>query len=149
MVLDGFDADRAAHRLHQRLRQGQSNTRPLDAAVLGIESFEGLEEAIDGTGGDTPSGVDDTFTTFETQLGGRRVIFEPDATVWAEEPRRIGALWKQRLRWERGNVQVTRRYKHVWFRPSSKHRLGSVIFGLTWFTTLLLPVSCWCHRRHS
>lgn len=89
---------------------------------------------------DTTSLAEDTFTTFETQLAGRRVIFEPNATVWAEEPRRIGALWKQRLRWARGNVQVTRRYKHVWFRPSSKHRLGSVVFGLTWFTTLLLPV---------
>ena len=89
---------------------------------------------------DTTSLAEDTFTTFETQLAGRQVIFEPNATVWAEEPRRIGALWKQRLRWARGNVQVTRRYKHVWFRPSSKHRLGSVVFGLTWFTTLLLPV---------
>ena len=30
---------------------------------------------------------------------------------------RIAALWKQRLRWARGNVQVTRRYRKLWFRP--------------------------------
>ncbi len=80
------------------------------------------------------------MTTFETQKGGRRVIFEPHATVWAEEPGSIVALWKQRLRWARGNVQVTRRFKSVWFRPQPNNRLGSVSFGLLWFCLLLLPV---------
>ena len=80
------------------------------------------------------------MTTFQTQLGGRQVIFEPHATVWAEEPGSIGALWKQRLRWARGNVQVTRRFTSVWFRPQPDNRLGSFSFGLIWFCLLLLPV---------
>ncbi len=97
---------------------------------------------IEAIGGrvDTTTLAEDTVTTFETQKGGRRVIFEPHATVWAEEPGRIGALWKQRLRWARGNVQVTRRFKSVWFRPQPNNRLGSVSFGLLWFCLLLLPV---------
>ena len=83
--------------------------------------------------------AEDTVTTFETQRAGRRVIFEPHATVWAEEPGSIVALWKQRLRWARGNIQVTRRFKRVWFRPQPGNRLGSISFGLLWFCLLLLP----------
>jgi cellulose synthase/poly-beta-1,6-N-acetylglucosamine synthase-like glycosyltransferase len=97
---------------------------------------------IEAIGGriDTSSLAEDTFTTIRTQTEGRKVVFEPNATVWAEEPPSIEALWKQRLRWARGNVQVTRAHKHLWFRPAEHHRLGSWSFGLMWFSTLLLPV---------
>ncbi|MEM7091793.1 MAG: glycosyltransferase [Actinomycetota bacterium] len=89
---------------------------------------------------DTSSLAEDTFTTFKTQLAGNRVVFEGNATVWAEEPDDIDGLWKQRLRWARGNVQVTLRYRHLWFRPTDRHRLGSWSFGLFWFCLFLLPV---------
>jgi cellulose synthase/poly-beta-1,6-N-acetylglucosamine synthase-like glycosyltransferase len=96
-------------------------------------------EAI-GSRIDTTSLAEDTFTTFKTQMAGRKVVFEPHATVWAEEPGDIGGLWKQRLRWARGNVQVTKQFKHVWCRPSPIHRLGSVSFSVFWFCLFLLPV---------
>ena len=67
-------------------------------------------------------------------------MFEPHAVVWAEEPGSIDSLWKQRLRWARGNVQVTRQFRHLWFRPQPGNRLGSVTFGLFWFCLFLLPV---------
>ena len=89
---------------------------------------------------DTTSLAEDTFTTFETQISGSRVVFDGNATVWAEEPDGVVGLWKQRLRWARGNVQVTQRYWHLWFRPSPAHRLGSISFGLIWFSLFLLPV---------
>ena len=90
---------------------------------------------------DTSSLAEDTITTFETQLRGHRVVFEPHAVVLAEEPDSIDALWKQRLRWARGNVTVTARYRKVWFRPSRTHRLGSISFGLIWFSLYLLPIA--------
>ncbi len=89
---------------------------------------------------DTSSLAEDTFTTFKTQLAGHRVVFEPHAIVWAEEPDTINGLWKQRLRWARGNVQVTREYRHLWFRPHRGHRLGSISFGLFWFCLFLQPL---------
>ncbi len=89
---------------------------------------------------DTSSLAEDTFTTFRTQLAGHRVIFEPHAIVWAEEPDKISGLWTQRLRWARGNLQVTREYRHLWFRPHRGHRLGSISFGLFWFCLLLQPL---------
>jgi cellulose synthase/poly-beta-1,6-N-acetylglucosamine synthase-like glycosyltransferase len=89
---------------------------------------------------DTATLAEDTITTIVTQLGGRRVVFEPHAVVWAEEPGDVTGLWKQRLRWARGNVQVTRRYRRLWFRRAAAHRLGGISFGVLWFATLLLPV---------
>lgn len=97
---------------------------------------------LEAIGGRIPTGTlaEDTMTTFEGQLKGRRAVFEPHAVVLAEEPRTIDALWKQRLRWARGNVQLTSIYKRLWFRPSPDHKLGSFSFGLAWFTILLMPV---------
>jgi cellulose synthase/poly-beta-1,6-N-acetylglucosamine synthase-like glycosyltransferase len=90
---------------------------------------------------DTSSLAEDTITTFETQLRGREVVFEPLAIVLSEEPGLIRDLWKQRLRWARGNVSVTARYRKIWFRPSKVHNLGSWSFGIVWFSLWLLPVA--------
>jgi cellulose synthase/poly-beta-1,6-N-acetylglucosamine synthase-like glycosyltransferase len=97
---------------------------------------------IEAIGGriDSTTLAEDTITTFRTQLMGRRVVFEPHAVVWAEEPATITGLWKQRVRWARGNFQVTRRYKHIWFRPWRHRQLGSLTFGTLWFSIFLLPV---------
>lgn len=97
---------------------------------------------IEALGGriDTSTLAEDTITTFETQLAGRRAVFEPHAVVLAEEPQSVEALWKQRLRWARGNVQVTSRYRHLWFRPSRHRDLGSIAFGVQWFSIVGLPL---------
>ncbi|MER8236995.1 glycosyltransferase family 2 protein [Streptomyces sp. NPDC094049] len=102
-------------------------------------------ESLEAIGGriDTSTLAEDTVTTFETQLTGRRVVFDGSATVLAEEPGDLAGLWKQRLRWARGNLQVTHRYRHLWFRPWKRRegdRLGSVLFGLIWFSLLWTPV---------
>ena len=89
---------------------------------------------------DTSSLAEDTITTFETQLHGHRVVFEPHAICWAEEPDSINGLWKQRLRWARGNVTLTARYRGLWFRPSRTHHLGGLTFGIVWFCLFLQPV---------
>ena len=103
------------------------------AQLLRRESLEAIGGEID-----TSSLAEDTFTTFNVQLAGGRVVFEPHAIVWAEEPRDIAGLWKQRLRWGRGNVQVTLRYRHVWLRRR-KGRLGGASFALIWFSVFLMP----------
>ncbi len=90
---------------------------------------------------DTSSLAEDTITTFETQIRGREVVFEPLAIVHAEEPGLIAALWKQRLRWARGNISVTAKYRKIWFRRSKVHNLGSWSFGIVWFSLWLLPVA--------
>lgn len=98
-------------------------------------------ENLDALGGriDTETLAEDTVTTLLTQLRGRRVVFDPNAECFAEEPASVIGLWKQRLRWSRGNLQVSRRFRSVFFRRSSEHQLGNVWFGLQWYATLLLP----------
>jgi len=99
-------------------------------------------ESLEAIGGriDTSSLAEDTFTTFMTQREGRKAIFEGNAIVWAEEPDTILGLWKQRLRWARGNVQVSSRYRWVWFRRDRDRRLGGFSFGVFWFTIFLMPI---------
>jgi hypothetical protein len=33
------------------------------------------------------------------------------------------------------------RYRHIWFRPSRRHNLGSFSFGIVWFSLWLLPIA--------
>nr|WP_297165342.1 glycosyltransferase family 2 protein [uncultured Dysgonomonas sp.] len=88
---------------------------------------------------DTSSLAEDTFTTFNTQLAGKKTIFDPYAIVWAEEPNCLVALWKQRLRWARGNIQVTKAFKHIWLNRKVGN-LGSFGFSFIWFTIMLMPI---------
>lgn len=89
---------------------------------------------------DTTTLAEDTFTTFLTEQGGRRVLIDPNAIVWAEEPDSLTALWKQRLRWCRGNLQITRAFAASWFRPWRDPLLGNWAFGILWFSIALMPV---------
>jgi len=84
--------------------------------------------------------AEDTFTTFYTQLNGRRAIFEPNAVVFAEEPATLDMLWKQRLRWARGNVQITFAFKHIWGRTKRFPGLGSWSMAMMWFSIFLMPI---------
>lgn len=88
---------------------------------------------------DTSTLAEDTFTTLETQRLGKTVIFEGNAFVYAEEPKSIAELWKQRFRWGRGNIQITRAFKSNWFHHK-KPPLGDFLFGIIWFSVLLSPL---------
>ena len=89
---------------------------------------------------DTSTLAEDTYTTIKTQLGGRRAVFDPNAIVWAEEPDSLAALWKQRLRWGRGNLQITLAFRDLWFRPGRNAPFGDPAFGVLWFSIALMPV---------
>jgi cellulose synthase/poly-beta-1,6-N-acetylglucosamine synthase-like glycosyltransferase len=128
--------------LSQPAARRSQNVLGAQACLAGGAQLHSRENLL-ALGGqvDTSSLAEDTITTFETQLGGREVVFEPLAVVHAEEPGLISSLWKQRLRWARGNVSVTARYRKIWFRPSKVHNLGSWSFGIVWFSLWLLPVA--------
>jgi len=104
------------------------------AQLLTRASLEAVGARID-----TSTLAEDTATTFKVQLAGRRVVFDPTAVVWAEEPRDIAGLWKQRLRWGRGNVQITRAFGRVWLRRRNG-ALGGIGFAAIWFSTTMMPV---------
>jgi len=103
-------------------------------------------ENIKDIGGeiDTSSMAEDTCTTLKTQLLGKRVIFEGNAVVWAEEPGSLVALWKQRLRWARGNLQLTVSFRSLWLNRRQHQKLGGIAFALVWFSTVLMPFYMLC-----
>jgi cellulose synthase/poly-beta-1,6-N-acetylglucosamine synthase-like glycosyltransferase len=127
--------------LSQPAARRAQNVLGAQACLAGGAQLHSRENLV-AIGGriDTSSLAEDTITTFETQLKGKKVVFEPHAHVLAEEPAAVDALWKQRLRWARGNVTVTARYKDIWFRPSKAHHLGAWTFGIVWFSLWLLPL---------
>jgi cellulose synthase/poly-beta-1,6-N-acetylglucosamine synthase-like glycosyltransferase len=84
--------------------------------------------------------AEDTFTTFRTQLEGRKAIFEPNAIVYAEEPDSLVGLWKQRVRWGRGNVQITSVFRDLWFNRKEHRTMGSASMALMWFSIFLMPL---------
>ncbi len=89
---------------------------------------------------DTRTLAEDTYTTFQTQLNDRKAIFDGNAIAWAEEPDSLQSLWKQRLRWARGNIQITFLFKKIWFNPRYGKSVGGIFFGLLWFVLACTPV---------
>lgn len=89
---------------------------------------------------DTSTLAEDTGTTFKTQLHERKAVFEGSAIVWAEEPDTLAGLWRQRMRWARGNLQVTAAYRHIWFRSQRFPGLRGYFFGTIWFSVVLMPL---------
>jgi cellulose synthase/poly-beta-1,6-N-acetylglucosamine synthase-like glycosyltransferase len=99
-------------------------------------------DALEKIGGQVQTGTlaEDTVTTFRLQLAGYDVRFEGNAIVLAEEPNTITALWKQRVRWARGNVQVSRLYRGVWLRRLKAGPLGGPSFAAIWSSVVFMPV---------
>jgi biofilm PGA synthesis N-glycosyltransferase PgaC len=50
--------------------------------------------------------TDDIDVTWRVQVAGWRVAYEPHAIVWILMPETLKGLWKQRLRWAEGGVQM-------------------------------------------
>jgi biofilm PGA synthesis N-glycosyltransferase PgaC len=50
--------------------------------------------------------TEDVDITWRLQLAGWRVRFEPRALCWILTPETLRGLWRQRLRWATGSVQV-------------------------------------------
>jgi poly-beta-1,6-N-acetyl-D-glucosamine synthase len=54
--------------------------------------------------------TDDIDVTWRIQIAGWRVVYQPMAIVWILMPETLSGLWKQRLRWAEGGVQMMQDY---------------------------------------
>ena len=52
--------------------------------------------------------TEDIDVTWELQRAGWRVRYEPHALIWILMPETLQGLWRQRLRWAEGGLQVLR-----------------------------------------
>jgi biofilm PGA synthesis N-glycosyltransferase PgaC len=69
------------------------------------------KRALDDAGWWSPRTLtDDIDVTWRIQIAGWRVVYQPMAIVWILMPETLSGLWKQRLRWAEGGVQMMQDY---------------------------------------
>ena len=66
---------------------------------------------------DTATLGEDMELTWRVHRAGYRVAFAPDALVYAESPSTVRGLWRQRVRWARGLLQVTALHRSMIGNP--------------------------------
>ncbi len=121
-------------------RRAQNTLRAQACLAGGAQLIR--REALECLGGqlDATTLAEDTVTTFRIQLAGYDVLFDGSAVVFAEEPNTLAALWKQRVRWARGNTQVTRLFRGVWLHRLRVGALGGPTFAAIWASVTMMPL---------
>ena len=84
------------------------------AGVIGCFRRTALESVDDW---DPTRLTEDIDLTWRLQRAGWRVRYEPHALVWILMPETLGGLWRQRLRWARGGLQVLRANLDLLYTP--------------------------------
>ena len=92
--------------------------------------------------------TDDIDVSWKLQTAGWRIRYEPNARVWILMPETLRGLWRQRLRWATGGVQVVRKFR--WVLSSLEHRrlwpiffeyAASLVWAYLMVVSLLLSVA--------
>ena len=84
--------------------------------------------------------TEDIDITWKLQRAGWDVRFEPRALVWILMPETVKGLWKQRLRWAMGGIQVMFKNIGVLFHPRQSYMwplMVELILSLTWTYTMV------------
>lgn len=90
--------------------------------------------------------TEDIDISWKLQLKHWDIRYEPRALTWILVPEKLGALWRQRLRWAQGGVEAAIRYFRN-MRNWRSRRMWSVYaeywVGVLWCYAFLLTVVCW------
>jgi poly-beta-1,6-N-acetyl-D-glucosamine synthase len=84
--------------------------------------------------------TDDIDISWRLQMDFWDVRYEPNALCWILMPETLAGLWKQRLRWAQGGVEVARRYMkllRVWPRRRMWFVLLEYILSAIWSYAIL------------
>ncbi|MFA6136569.1 MAG: poly-beta-1,6-N-acetyl-D-glucosamine synthase [Sulfurimonas sp.] len=90
--------------------------------------------------------TEDIDITWKLQRNGWDVRFEPRALVWILMPETLGGLWKQRLRWAMGGVQVLLKNFKVLFMAKQTHLWGLMVeqmLSMIWAYSMVLVILVW------
>ena len=77
--------------------------------VSGVLAAYRLAALVDVNFWSTDSVTEDIDITWKLQRRSWEVHYEPRALVWVLVPETLRGLWKQRLRWSRGGIEVLRK----------------------------------------
>ena len=98
----------------------------------------GLIESMGGYPPDTLA--EDTDLSFNIMMKSQRKIhYDTQVRVISNEPQKLRDLWNQRVRWARGNVQVTWKHRDKVGRP--RYGRAATIFYPFWLVSIILPIA--------
>ncbi|MCX6076251.1 MAG: poly-beta-1,6-N-acetyl-D-glucosamine synthase [Campylobacterales bacterium] len=90
--------------------------------------------------------TEDIDITWKLQRNGWDVRFEPRSLVWILMPETLSGLWKQRLRWAMGGVQVIFKNFKVLFMSKQTHLWGLMVeqmLSMLWAYSMVLVFLVW------
>ena len=90
--------------------------------------------------------TEDIDVCWRLQIRHWDIKFEPNALCWILMPETIRGLWKQRVRWAQGGVEVLLRYHEI-FRHSEQKRMWPVYFeysiSILWAFSVVIAIGMW------
>lgn len=115
--------------------------------VAGVLGLFRRDRVLAVGGYDARMATEDIDLAWRLMQAGWHTTYEPDALVGMQVPGTLGALWKQRRRWARGQGEVLHthlrsvfRWRHHRMWLVTLESLASLIWVLTLAATLLLTV---------
>jgi poly-beta-1,6-N-acetyl-D-glucosamine synthase len=91
--------------------------------------------------------TEDMDITWKLQLKGWDVRFEPRALAWILMPETLNGLWKQRLRWAMGGLQIISKYKGM-FRDWRTYPVWPLFFehilSVLWACSVTVVLATYC-----
>ncbi len=95
---------------------------------------------------DSDTVTEDIDFTWKLQKRFWDVHYEPRAVCWILSPETIKGLWRQRIRWAQGGVEVVKKHFNVWF-DWRQRRFWPVyieyIAAIAWAFSLALLIVLW------
>ncbi|MFT3793071.1 MAG: poly-beta-1,6-N-acetyl-D-glucosamine synthase [Rudaea sp.] len=94
--------------------------------------------------------TEDIDLTWRLQMDHWAVRYEPNAICWILMPETLKGLWKQRLRWAQGGIEVILRYGKAMLRWRMRRMLPIYIeymLSLAWAYSMLSVVLLWALGR--
>ncbi|MHB8483643.1 MAG: glycosyltransferase family 2 protein [Nitrospiria bacterium] len=89
-------------------------------------------------GGFYPTWGEDLDITFRLHMAKKKMIFDPSPVIRADCPAGLSGLWRQRTRWVRSYLKISRLHKEL-FNPASALPF-SLYFPLNYFTQVIIPI---------
>jgi cellulose synthase/poly-beta-1,6-N-acetylglucosamine synthase-like glycosyltransferase len=105
----------------------------------GMSIFRGgLIERMGGYPPDTLA--EDTDLSFNIMMKSKKAVhYDTAVKVISNEPHRLRDLWNQRVRWARGNIQVTWKHRDKVGRP--KYGRAATLIYPFWLVYIILPIA--------
>ena len=95
---------------------------------------------------DADTVTEDIDVTWKLQKKFWDIRYEPKALCWVLVPETLKGLWKQRLRWAQGGVQVLKKHFDIWF-DKRQRRLWPIyieyLISIIWAYSLVFLFFSW------